>query len=72
MLPSGNRDASLTLTRQVRLNLLSAARWLYQNVGFVKGAVRDIACYSVGSGLRPQSQIPDRNIAQQYEDFWRE
>jgi len=71
-LPSGNRDSSQTLTRQVRLNLLSAARWLYQNVGFVKGAVRDIARYSVGSGLRPQSQIPDRKVAMAYEDFWRE
>lgn len=71
-IPYGNRDSTLTMTRQVRINLLSAARWLYQNVGFVKGAVRDVARYSVGGGLRPQSQIPNRSVAQQYEDFWRE
>jgi len=51
---------------------MGRARWLYNNVGFVKGAVKDIARYSVGSGFIPQCQISDQDTRKQYEEFWRQ
>lgn len=59
------------LPESTRRVLLSKARWLYNNVGFVKGAVTDIARYSVGIGFIPQSQIKDESVRAAYEDYWR-
>lgn len=69
-LPNVASDSRDTLNSYTRRTLLSHARWLFVNVGFVKGAIRDIARYSVGTGIRVQSQISDTEVRKLYEDFW--
>lgn len=70
--PDATGDAAATAPAGTRLQLLSLARYLFANVGFVKGAIRDIARYSVGKGILPQSQIAEKPIRQAYEDYWKE
>lgn len=64
-----SRDASGSGTRRT---MLSRARWLFNNFGLAKGAVRDMARYSVGSGIVPQSQITDEKKRQAYEAYFRQ
>lgn len=70
--PRADRDSKQILTSWTRRQMLSVCRGLFANVGFVKGAVRDIARYSVGSGLIPQSQAQRREIRSAYEAYFRE
>lgn len=53
-----------------RKTLCGLAMRLYSNVGFVKGAVDDIAMHAVGSGIFPHSAIVDEAIATQYDDYF--
>ena len=64
-------DPSATLDRASRERLLGLARYLHANSGIVRGAIEDLATYSIGNGLIPQSQAQPET-AQAYEDFFRE
>lgn len=65
-------DSKRDLTRFTRLQLLSAARWLYANDGYTRGAIRDMARYSIGPGLIPQALTSDENWNSEAEAYWRE
>lgn len=66
------QDVRRDLNRFTRLQLLSKARWLYVNDGLTRGAINDVARYSVGSGLTPQAQTRDSALNDQYEEYWRQ
>jgi len=63
-------DSKDSLDPWTRTELLTAARTLYANVGFVKGAVRGIARYSFGCGWVPQSLATTKPAREAYESFW--
>lgn len=69
-LPYNVTDSNVTLNKGVRRRLLGYARWMYANNGTVMGAINDMARYSVGAGLRPQSLAGD--VSQEYEDYFNE
>lgn len=60
-------DVGTTLNKSVRRRLLGYARWMYVNSGVCRGAIGDLARYSVGNGLIPQSNSEHAN---QYELFF--
>lgn len=64
-------DSETTQTTHNREQICGLARWLHANVGLVRGAVADVARYSVGSGITPQS-MAEPEIAEQYERFFKE
>lgn len=64
------QDADDTNNKFTRDLLMFGARYLYANLGKVKGAVDDFSRYCVGSGIRPQSQIEDQKIADKYEEYF--
>ena len=69
-LPYNVSDSNSTLNKGVRRRLMGYARWMYANNGMVQGAINDMARYSVGAGLRPQSLAG--NVASEYEDYFKE
>ena len=69
-LPYNVSDSSNTLNKAVRRRMLGYARWIYANNGMVMGAINDMARYSVGPGLKPQSLA--RDDAQVFEDYFTE
>lgn len=69
-LPYNVTDSNVTLNKGVRRRLLGYARWMYANSGTVMGAINDMARYSVGSGLKPQSLAGD--VSQEYEEYFHE
>ena len=60
-------DVGTTLNKSVRRRLLGYARWMYVNSGVCRGAIGDLARYSVGNGLIPQSNSEHAN---EYELFF--
>jgi len=71
-LPFNTSDARVTANTYTRQQLLSHARYLYANVGFVKGVIDDMARFSVGDGIAIQSQCEDDGARSEYEGYWRE
>lgn len=69
-LPRADFDSHQNLDPWTRRQLLSTSQFLYENVGFAKGAVRDIGRYSIGDTLIPQSQIADKAVRLAYENYW--
>lgn len=67
---SSARDAKNTWGSFDRLQLLAAARRLKENVGFVKGAVRDIRKFSIGEGIRSISFCEDLSVREAYDDYF--
>lgn len=63
-------DSRSTLSQAARQTLLGYARILYENYGEVKGAIDDVTRYSVGAGIKPQSQAED--VSGEYEQFFNE
>ena len=63
-------DSRTTLSKAARQTLVGFARALYENYGEVKGAIDDVARYSVGDGIRPQSQAGE--VSSEYEQYFRE
>ena len=63
-------DVGTTLNKSVRRRLLAYSRWLYVNSGMCRGAVGDLARYSVGNGLMPQSQSIESTAYEQYFHEW--
>jgi capsid protein len=56
-----------------RMELLSIARHLYGNDGLTRGAINDLASYTVGTGFKPQAQTPDvdwNDAAEDYFEAW--
>ena len=53
------QDSKLDASEADRTMLLKLARYLCSNVGLVRGAIADLARYSVGTGIRPQAQSGD-------------
>lgn len=60
------------LTKYNRTESLALVRYLAANVGIFRGPLHDMATYSVGSGLKPRSQVTDPKAAKQYEDYFGE
>jgi len=65
-----DQDSRQTLDAWTRTELLNAARYLFANIGFVKGAVRGIARYSFGCGWIPQSLATTKKARDAYEIFF--
>ena len=63
-------DSRNTQTKWARETLLGYSRHLFVNIGEVRGAIKDVARYSVGSGIRPVSLGQDVDEAKAYEDFF--
>jgi len=62
-------DSRNTLNRWSRELLLGYSRHLFTNIGEIRGMVKDVARYSVGRGIKPQSQAGDESKA--YEQFFK-
>ena len=69
-IPYAVSDSKHTLNKSVRRRLMGYARWLYVNSGMVRGAVNDMARYSVGRGIKPQSLV--EGAAGDYEQYFAE
>lgn len=73
--PTGSkpREWKFDLTPTVRTELVRRSRYLQKNSGFYEEAASDMALYSVGTGIRPQSMADDENWqlrAEQYFEDW--
>ncbi|NDD52886.1 phage portal protein [bacterium] len=66
------RDTRRDLTPHTRKELVRRARYLVRNSGFVRELVSNMAIYSVGDGIRPQSQANDPEWASRAEDYFRQ
>lgn len=66
------QDSRRDVPRWSRQQLLARARKLYANDGLARGALNDVARYSVGSGLVPQAQTDDEEWNDAAEAYWRE
>jgi len=64
------KDSHETLTPWARKSILSHSRWLCANFGIARGALKDMARYSIGSGIWPQCQTADAEWNQAAEDYW--
>ena len=62
--PLDTKDRDNAFTRR---EFLDIARYLYANDGLTKGAINDLARYTVGTGLRPQAQCESEDVNDQYE-----
>lgn len=69
-LPYYVTDSSKTLTPFTRKQMISHARFLYINVGFVKGAIDDIAIGSIGTGIGIWSEASDSSIREIHDEYW--
>lgn len=67
----GDSDRTQT-TRYNRLQTLGIARRLVAAHGMIRGPVRDMTTYSVGSGLLPQSGVEGDRAATLLEDYFAE
>ena len=66
------QDSRKDVPRWSRIKLLAKSRALYANDGLARGAINDIARYSVGGGLIPQAQTDDVAWNEAAEAYWRE
>ncbi len=63
-------DSKDTLTSDSRTEMLALARNLVSNVGFVRGAVRDISRYTVGHGINPRPLVAVDEKKRAYLAYW--
>lgn len=63
-------DSKHTLSSYVRRKLLSGGRYLFENVGMVRGAIKDLANYSVGSAFTPSPAILDPSLQRDYIQYF--
>lgn len=70
--PQGGRprDWSVSLTSAARGELVRRSRYLQKNSGFYEEAAGDMALYSVGTGIRPQSMADDEEWQKQSEQYF--
>lgn len=69
--PIRAQDATKTDLPYIRTSMLSHARRLRANVGFVSGIVRDLQLYTLGSvGLTPKSTSINNQWAAQADDYF--
>lgn len=69
-LPVVLKGSHETLTPWARKTVLSHSRWLCANFGIARGALKDMARYSIGSGIWPQCQTVNADWNQAAEDYW--
>jgi capsid protein len=69
-LPQTVTDSPRMNDSWTRTTMLARARWIINNVGLVKGVIKDMARYSVGTGIKPQSQIKDPVRRRAYETYF--
>ena len=62
------QDSSRTQTPSTRSQIMGLARYLTANCGAARGAVQDMARYSVGGGILPQSLAGES--AREYERYF--
>jgi len=65
-------DSKNTLSSYVRRKLMSGGRYLFENVGMVRGAILDKASYSVGNAFIPTPSIEDQGLQRAYMDYFME
>lgn len=53
-----------------RTEFVSIARYLYANDGLCRGAINDLARYTVGTGLKPKSHASTPEVAVAYEQYF--
>lgn len=66
----GVSDFNSTASKGIRDILMSQARHLAINSGEIRGLLRTMGVFSVGTGLRPQSQVENENIAKEYDEYF--
>ena len=64
------QDSKLDASDADRTMLLKLARYLCSNVGLVRGAISDLARYSVGTGIVPQAATQDEAWNEAAENFF--
>lgn len=64
------QDYEFDLDPWTRENLITVARVLYDNVGFIHGAINENARHTVGEGIIPISDADDAGIALDHDDYW--
>lgn len=69
-LPFNASDTKDTSNSWTRMQYLSVARYLWKNDGLCKGAINDMARYTVGTGLVPKSHASTEERAKSYEDYF--
>lgn len=68
----GTADWRQTASKGVRDVLMSMARHLSSNSGEVRGLLKAMTYFSVGTGLQHQSLIADEGLANEYNDYFAE
>lgn len=63
-------DSRVTFSGPTRLRLISEARYLYNNVGLVRGAINELARLAVGQGLIPQCLSQNTEWAEAAEEWF--
>lgn len=63
-------DSRQTVDKYTREKTTALARYLIANLGRIRGPLFDLTRYSIGNGLRPQSQADDDRAGQEYEDYF--
>lgn len=63
-------DTHVDVSGYDRERLMKLARYLYNNVPFVRGLLNEKARYSVGSGIRPQARSGDHEWDQSAEAYF--
>lgn len=63
-------DTHVDVSGYDRERLMKLARYLYNNVPFVRGLLNEKARYSVGSGIRPQARSGDHEWDQAAEAYF--
>ena len=68
----GIADWNQTAPKGIRDILMAHARHLVYNSGEIRGLLRAMSVFSIGTGLRPQSQVDDEGLANEYEAYFLE
>lgn len=64
------QDYNFDLDEWTMENLTTISRALYDNVGFIHGAVNENARYTVGEGIIPLSNAEDQIIAAEHNEYF--
>lgn len=70
--PYHTADWSSSFARMSRKIAMSYGRYLYLNLGEIKGIINSITRFSIGSGLKPQSRAESPEMAKEYEEIFDE
>lgn len=66
----GVRDWKAAVSWPAQKEMIRRSRYLDKSNGFYSESMSDMALYAVGTGIRPQSQVEDKTIANLYEEYF--